>query len=79
MKLGKWLKDLLKRAMVCLIRFYQTAISPFTPRCCNYIPTCSQYALEAIERYGPFKGGWLAFRRILRCNPFHKGGYDPVP
>ena len=62
-----------------LIRFYQVAISPYRPRCCNYIPTCSQYALEAVEKYGALKGGWLAFKRILRCNPFHKGGYDPVP
>ena len=69
----------LKRAMLGAIRFYQQAISPLRPRCCNYIPTCSQYALEAIEKYGPLKGGWLAFRRILQCNPFHKGGYDPVP
>ena len=70
---------LVKRAMLAMIRFYQQAISPFRPSCCNYIPTCSQYALEAIEKYGPLKGGWMAFRRILRCNPFHKGGYDPVP
>ena len=69
----------MKRLLLCLIRFYQKAISPYLPRCCNYIPTCSQYAVEAIEKYGALKGGYLAFRRILRCNPFHKGGYDPVP
>ena len=69
----------MKHVLKALIRFYQTAISPYRPRCCNYIPTCSQYALEAIEKYGAWKGGWLAFKWILRCNPFHKGGYDPVP
>ena len=69
----------MKRLFLLLIRFYQKAISPYRPRCCNYIPTCSQYALEAIEKFGACKGGWLAFKRILRCNPFHKGGYDPVP
>ncbi len=69
----------MKRIFLVLIRFYHKAISPYRHRCCNYIPTCSQYALEAIEKYGALKGGWMAFRRILRCNPFHKGGYDPVP
>ena len=70
----------MKHVLIALIRFYRAAISPFhRPGCCNYIPTCSQYALEAIEKYGAIKGGWLTFKRILRCNPFHKGGYDPVP
>ena len=69
----------MKHIFIWLIKFYRKAISPYTPICCNYIPTCSQYALEAIEKYGALKGGWLAFKRILRCNPFHKGGYDPVP
>ena len=69
----------MKRFMLAAIRFYRKAISPYRPPCCNYIPTCSQYAIEAIEKYGAVKGGWLAFKRILRCNPFHKGGYDPVP
>ena len=69
----------MKRVLIALVRFYQRNISPCRPRCCNYIPTCSQYALEALERYGAVKGSWLAFKRILRCNPFHKGGYDPVP
>ena len=69
----------MKRVLLALVRFYRRAISPFRPPCCIYIPTCSEYALEAIEKYGALKGGWMAFRRILRCNPFHKGGYDPVP
>ena len=69
----------MKHILLALIRFYRKAISPYTSPCCNYIPTCSQYALQAIEKYGALKGGWLAFNRILRCNPFHKGGYDPVP
>ena len=61
------------------VRFYQLAISPFLPPACRYYPTCSNYALEAIEKYGPARGGWLAIRRILRCHPFRTGGYDPVP
>ena len=69
-----------KRLLLWLIRFYRRYISPLKryPTCC-YIPTCSQYALEAVEKYGAFKGGLLALRRIIRCNPFSKGGYDPVP
>ena len=69
----------MKHVLIALVRFYQKAISPFTPRCCIYTPTCSQYALEALQKYGALKGTWLAVRRILRCHPFHKGGYDPVP
>ena len=70
----------MKRLLLALIRFYRRAISPYTAPKCRYIPTCSQYAVEAIEKYGALKGGWLAFRRILRCNPFSKRGpYDPVP
>ena len=66
--------------LIVLIKFYKRFISPMkrTPSC-RYIPTCSQYALEALQKYGPFKGSYLAMRRILRCNHFHKGGYDPVP
>ena len=67
------------KLLILPIRFYQRFISPLTPPACRYTPTCSQYALEAIEKYGALKGGWMALRRILRCNPFHKGGYDPVP
>ena len=69
----------MKRPLLAMIRFYRRYISPNKPPCCRYIPTCSQYALEALEKYGALKGGYLSVRRVLRCNPFHKGGYDPVP
>ena len=70
----------MKRALLKAIRFYQAAVSPLFPPRCRFIPTCSQYALEAVEKYGALKGGWLAFRRFLKCHPFHKGGwYAPVP
>ena len=66
--------------LIGIVRFYQVCISPLTPPSCRYTPTCSQYALEAIEKYGALKGGWLAFKRLMRCNPFYKGDYfDPVP
>lgn len=68
-----------KRALLALIRFYRRQISPSTPPSCRFIPTCSEYALQAVEKYGALKGGWLALRRILKCHPLHKGGYDPVP
>lgn len=71
---------MIKQIMLCLIRFYRRALSPYKWRCyCRFYPTCSQYALEAIEKYGAWKGGKMALFRILRCNPFSKGGYDPVP
>ena len=70
----------MKRLMLALIRFYQKRISPGLPPRCRYCPTCSQYALEAIERYGPWRGGWLALKRFLRCHPFSRRDYyDPVP
>ena len=70
----------MKRFLLKCIRFYRTAISPHKGGpCCRYTPTCSQYAITAIERYGAFKGGAMAAWRVLRCNPFSKGGYDPVP
>ena len=66
--------------MLALIRGYQRFISPLFPPCCRYTPTCSAYAVEAITRYGPWKGGWLALWRLLRCHPFsHHDYYDPVP
>lgn len=64
--------------MIALIHFYQRQISPYKGFRCPYIPSCSQYGVEAIEKYGPLKGGLLALWRILRCNPLSKGGYDPV-
>ncbi|CAN5781980.1 membrane protein insertion efficiency factor YidD [soil metagenome] len=70
---------MLKRSMMTAIRFYRNGISPLTPPTCRFEPTCSAYGLEAIDRYGPAKGSWLTMRRILRCQPFCKGGYDPVP
>ena len=73
------MKTLPKRALLALIRFYRRQISPVTPPSCRFIPTCSEYALEAVQKYGALKGGYLAVRRILKCHPFHKGGYDPVP
>ncbi|MCL2438816.1 MAG: membrane protein insertion efficiency factor YidD [Coriobacteriia bacterium] len=62
-----------------MIRGYQQVISPLLPPTCRFLPTCSEYALEAISTYGVFKGGWLALVRILKCHPFHPGGYDPLP
>ena len=72
----------MKRLLLALIRGYRTYISPSRPPCCLFIPTCSAYALEAVEKYGAWKGGFLALRRILKCQPFHKQvsiEYDPVP
>ncbi|MCI8423509.1 MAG: membrane protein insertion efficiency factor YidD [Lawsonibacter sp.] len=72
----------MKTALLSLIGFYQRTISPARPPCCRFFPTCSQYALEAVEKYGPWKGGWLALRRVLRCQPLHRQTsiqYDPVP
>ena len=70
----------MKPIFLKLIKFYQRGISPFFPARCRYEPTCSQYAVEAIEKYGALKGGWLAFRRLMRCHPFSKRDrFDPVP
>lgn len=69
----------MKTLLILAIRGYRQLISPLFPPTCRFQPTCSQYALTAVERFGPLKGGWLALRRITRCHPFHPGGYDPVP
>ena len=69
----------MKKLLIGLVRLYQKYISPLRPACCRYVPTCSQYALEALRKYGPLKGSYLAVRRILRCHPWGGSGYDPVP
>jgi len=69
----------MQKLFIFIIKFYRKYVSPLKSTKCPYIPTCSEYGLEAITKYGAFKGGLLAFWRILRCNPFSKGGYDPVP
>ena len=69
----------MKYILIFLIKTYQMYISPRFPACCRFVPTCSAYALEAIEKYGALKGGLLAVKRILRCHPGNPGGYDPVP
>ena len=74
-----FLRGLPKLIMVLGIRGYQVALSPMLGPACRYYPTCSNYALEAIEKYGALTGGWMAVRRIFRCHPFRPGGYDPVP
>jgi hypothetical protein len=67
------------RLLLGLISLYRGYISPFTPATCRFYPSCSEYAAEAITKYGALAGGWLALRRIVRCHPLHPGGYDPVP
>lgn len=72
----------MKTALLTVIRFYRKYISPLRPPCCRFIPTCSAYALEAVEKYGAWKGGYLALRRLMRCHPLHRQTsveYDPVP
>ena len=72
----------MKKILIALITFYRKAISPCFKPCCRFVPTCSQYALEAVEKYGAAKGSWLAVKRIAKCHPFHRKGYDfydPVP
>ncbi|WOS96736.1 membrane protein insertion efficiency factor YidD [Nosocomiicoccus massiliensis] len=69
----------MKKIILQMIRFYQRYISPMSPPSCRFYPTCSQYAIEAVEEHGAFKGSYLAVHRILKCHPLHKGGFDPVP
>jgi putative membrane protein insertion efficiency factor len=72
------MKRLLTKILKLPVYFYRYYISPLTPASCRYVPTCSEYALQALEKYGPFKGGWMALKRILRCHPWGGSGYDPV-
>lgn len=72
-------KSILAAGMIGLIKLYQVTLSPYIGRACRYTPTCSNYGIEAIRKYGPFKGGWLTLKRILSCNPWGGSGYDPVP
>lgn len=64
--------------LISILKLYKTVISPWLPPSCRFDPTCSEYAREAIERHGAVRGGWMGLRRLLRCHPFHPGGYDPV-
>jgi putative membrane protein insertion efficiency factor len=79
----RWLallcRNALQHLLVLLIRAYQLLLSPLIGPRCRFHPSCSQYALEALQIHGPLKGGWLALRRIARCHPLHPGGHDPVP
>jgi uncharacterized protein len=74
-----WLQVPLTWPFIALIRLYQLLISPALPPSCRFAPSCSRYTLEAIQRYGAVKGGWLGARRLVRCHPWNPGGYDPVP
>ena len=78
-RLWRLVLKVLGMVLILLIRFYQRCISPLTPPACRFTPTCSQYAVEAIRKHGPFKGFWLAVKRISRCHPWGGSGYDPVP
>ena len=73
------IKKILIFPFILLIRFYQGAISPFTPATCRYLPTCSSYSIEALQKHGIIYGGWLAIKRIVSCHPWGGSGYDPVP
>jgi hypothetical protein len=73
------MKKIFVTLLIIPVKFYQYCISPLLPPSCKYVPTCSQYAIEALRKHGPLKGLWLSVKRILRCAPWGKGGYDPVP
>ncbi len=71
-------REFFAKILIILIRFYQILISPLFTPCCRFYPSCSEYAIVALRRHGPFKGSWLTLIRLLKCHPFHPGGYDPV-
>lgn len=79
MKIKAAIKKILSFPFIVLVRFYQICISPLKPATCRFTPTCSAYAIEALRKYGPIKGLWLAAKRIIRCHPWGGSGYDPVP
>ena len=74
-----YIKKIINALFIGIIRFYQMAISPLLPPSCRYTPTCSQYALQALRKHGPFKGSWLAAKRLFSCHPWGGHGHDPVP
>lgn len=74
-----WIARLPRAALILVVRAYQVSLGPMLPAACRYTPSCSAYAVEALERHGALRGGWMAVRRIGRCHPFRPGGYDPVP
>lgn len=69
----------MRKLLILFLRFYQLALSPYLGSSCRYSPTCSRYAMDALDKYGAAQGSWLAVKRVLRCHPWHAGGYDPVP
>lgn len=73
------ISKLVNYLLIGLVQFYRYALSPLKPSTCHFYPTCSMYMLQALRRYGPLKGSYLGIKRILKCHPFHKGGYDPLP
>ena len=73
------ISKLVNYLLIGLVKFYRYALSPLKPSTCRFYPTCSMYMLQALRRYGPLKGSYLGIKRILKCHPFHKGGYDPLP
>lgn len=79
MKIESAIRKILSFPFILLVRFYQICISPLKPATCRFTPTCSAYAIEALRKYGPIKGIWLAAKRIIRCHPWGGSGYDPVP
>ena len=72
------MRSIAQRGLLILLRGYKWAVSPMFPPACRYVPTCSEYAMEAVERFGALRGGWMAVGRVLRCHPFVRGGFDPV-